>query len=64
MNSTLPIAAEIEICLNSVMYIICFWPEFLMMSEFPYKQKMFLETESEAISAFSYLLPAGNRIGS
>lgn len=32
----------------------------MIISEFAYKQEMFPETASEAISAFSYLLPAGN----
>lgn len=44
------------------MFIVWFWPEFLMISEFAYKQEMFLETESEAIFAFSYLFPAGNKV--
>jgi len=31
------------------MCIVWFWPEFLMVSEYAYKQEMFPETEVEAI---------------
>lgn len=61
-DSTLTITAAVEIGLNSVMCIVWFWPEFLIVSEYAYKQEMFPETEVEAISAFSYLLPADNMV--